>query len=91
MLRRGIATLLWALSTTPAYACPICATDTGQQVREGIFNGSFGTNLVLTLLPFPILIGIILAIYFRFPGMPRSAPRRMGNQAEGASRSTHAR
>jgi hypothetical protein len=58
-----------AVFLTPlAYGCPLCHTQTGEQVRAGIFNGSFGWNLLLTLLPFPVFAGVVGFIYF---GKPR--------------------
>ena len=55
------------LLTGPARACPLCKSGTGQQVRAGLFNGHFGANLVLTLLPIPIFLGIVALIYFGPP------------------------
>lgn len=63
-LGRGVALLL----TPVAYGCPLCHTQTGEQVRAGIFNGSFGWNLLVTLLPFPVFAGVVGFIYF---GKPR--------------------
>lgn len=45
-------------------ACPLCATSIGQQVRAGIFNQFFFTNLFYTLLPFIILILIVLFVSY---------------------------
>jgi hypothetical protein len=54
--------ILW-LGATPVRACPLCESETGQRVRAGIFNADFGHNLVVTLLPFPLFLGIIYLIY----------------------------
>lgn len=82
LLRRSIGrnwmALTFALLALPADACPVCGTDTGQQVRQGIFDGSFGWNLLVTLLPFPILLGIVLAIYFGIPRPAKLLRRRPG-------------
>ncbi len=82
LLRRSIGriwmALMLALPALPGNACPICETDTGQQVRQGIFDGSFGWNVFVTLLPFPILLGVVLAIYF---GIPRPV-RLMGRRSD---------
>jgi hypothetical protein len=75
----GVAVLsfLWA---TSARACPLCVSDTGQRVRAGIFNADFGYNLAMTLLPFPLFLGIIYLIHsgppWPKPGSGRSIPGR---------------
>ena len=55
------------LRTPGAAACPVCNTETGQQVRQGIFGPDFGYNLFVTLLPFPIFLAIAAAIHFGPP------------------------
>jgi hypothetical protein len=52
------------LHASVASACTLCHTPTGQQVRAGIFNESFGNNLLLTLAPFPVLAAVVLALHF---------------------------
>lgn len=47
-----------------ATACPYCETETGKQVRAGIFNDQFWSNVTLTLLPLFVLLGIVALIYF---------------------------
>jgi hypothetical protein len=47
-----------------ATACPYCETETGKQVQAGIFNDQFWSNVMLTLLPLFILLGIVALIYF---------------------------
>ena len=61
--------LLWAaLAFAPAAsACPFCRSETGEQVKAGLFNEDFGYNLFLTLLPFPVLLGIVALIHFGLP------------------------
>ncbi|HYO83730.1 MAG TPA: hypothetical protein VES20_20175 [Bryobacteraceae bacterium] len=57
-------------------ACTVCHTDTGRQVRAGIFSSDFPLILSAMLLPFVILLAIIAVIYF---GAPLSKPlRRVG-------------
>jgi hypothetical protein len=51
-----------------AAACPVCHTETGRQVREGIFGADFGFYLLVTAMPFVVLLGITALIYF---GLPR--------------------
>ena len=70
--------ILW-LGAAPVRACPLCESETGQRVRAGIFNADFGRNLVVTLLPFPLFLGIIYLIHsgppWPKPGSGRSLPR----------------
>jgi len=56
-----VAVLVFA---SAASACPFCESETGQQVKAGIFNDQFWMNVLLTLLPFPILLAIVALIYF---------------------------
>ncbi len=58
--------LLSACSSV-ALACPLCHTETGKQVRSGIFAEDFGINLLITFLPFAICLGVVAIIYFRIP------------------------
>lgn len=37
-------------------ACPVCDTETGQQVRAEIFGQSFGRNLLAVIAPVPLLL-----------------------------------
>jgi hypothetical protein len=76
VLRVAVGALfLSLLLVVPALACPVCDTSTGQQVRQGIFDNRFGVNLLLTLLPFPIFVGIAAALYHGFPGgQQRTSP-----------------
>ena len=61
----SVLAVLAAAST--AIACPVCDTDTGQQVRAGILDENFGSTLVTVLLPFPILLGVVAMIHFGWP------------------------
>jgi hypothetical protein len=49
------------------WACPLCDTETGRQVREGIFGQDFGKNVLLTLAPLPILLGIMALVFWAIP------------------------
>jgi hypothetical protein len=64
--------VLPALFTSAAYTCPVCHTQTGEQVRAGIFNASFGWNLLATALPFPVFAGVVAWLYF---GVPTQRPK----------------
>jgi hypothetical protein len=62
---------LWA---SPARGCPLCESETGRRVREGIFGPEFGCNLFGTLLPFLAFLG--LAAWIHGGVYPRAAGRR---------------
>jgi hypothetical protein len=57
-----------------ALACTVCYSDTGKQVRAGIFGPDFGFNLLVTVIPFLILLAITTIIYFSVPGGASEAP-----------------
>jgi hypothetical protein len=57
------AILIAALLASPARACPLCDSGTGERVRAGIFGADFGYHLLATLLPFPIFLGIVALIH----------------------------
>lgn len=61
-MRAAIAALL--LSAAPAFACPLCASPTGERVRAGILGDDFAANLAATLAPFAALFVIAAAIRF---------------------------
>jgi hypothetical protein len=69
-----IATLLIA---SPAVACPLCASPTGQQVRAGIAT-DFGYHLAAIGLPFVVFLLIVYVIHSGWPLKFRriSAPSR---------------
>lgn len=72
------ATLLVAalllLGPADVFACPVCHTETGQQVRAGIFDENFGRNIALTLLPFPFLFAIVAVIHFGWGRLAAPVP-----------------
>lgn len=73
--RTVLLSVLLGGASASASACPVCGTRTGQQVRQGIFESRFAADVFLTLLPFPILLGIVLALHFGFPAAARPKPR----------------
>jgi hypothetical protein len=68
----ALAVVMTLVAASPASACPVCDSDTGQQVRAGLFGDEFGRNLLATALPFPILLGVVAAIHFGWPRWGRS-------------------
>lgn len=71
---------------TPGWACMTCKSETGRRVREGIFDSQFGPNLLMTLSPFPLFLGLVAWIHFGFPGTRREpnplAPSLQDDQPE---------
>ena len=64
MRRAGWCVVAVLVCASTASACPFCESETGQQVKAGIFNDHFWSNVLLTVLPFPILLAIVALIYF---------------------------
>jgi hypothetical protein len=75
-----IATLLGS----SAWACPLCHTGTGQQVREGIAASDFFFNFLAVILPFPVLAGIVVLVYFVPFKRPIHLTRRVQNHEDGS-------
>lgn len=65
----------WFLFAGAAHSCPICHTQTGQQVRAGLFDSGFGWNLFVTGLPFPIFAAAVIWVYF---SKPKAGSNRTG-------------
>jgi len=55
--------LFGVLGASTAAACPLCESETGERVRAGIFDGDFGYHVAVTLLPFPVFLGIVYLIH----------------------------
>jgi hypothetical protein len=57
-----IGVLCVAAAIPPAaHACPVCNEPLGQQVRAGIFDEGFRSNLIATMLPFAVFLGVVAA------------------------------
>jgi hypothetical protein len=78
--------LALAVWIPPVSACPLCESETGQQVREGIFNDDFGVNLLVTLLPFPVLIAIVVLLHY---GLPWGCGGRVGRTSSDSTGTDH--
>ncbi len=59
----------WLAAPAPALACPDCAEGVRRQVRAGIFDAGFGTNLAAMALPFAIFGAVTALIH---GGSPRA-------------------
>ncbi len=64
MVSLALALLLWK---SPAWACPLCESESGERVRAGIFNADFGYNIAVTVLPFSVFLAIVALIHFGWP------------------------
>lgn len=51
------------LPVSRAVACPLCRSDTGRQVRDGIFSNEFGGTLLAMILPFLVITAVVGLIY----------------------------
>jgi hypothetical protein len=47
-----------------AASCPFCESETGRQVRAGVFNDMFVLNVTFIALPLLVLLGIVALIHF---------------------------
>ncbi|MFL5814104.1 MAG: hypothetical protein ACJ763_11050 [Bdellovibrionia bacterium] len=56
--------LAFALFAASSVACPLCHTETGQQVRAGILGSDFTSNLLVILAPFPVFALVVGWIYY---------------------------
>lgn len=81
-MKYGILAVVTLLLTASAgAACPFCESAIGEQVKAGIFNEDFGSNLVLTLLPFPVLLGMVALLHFGWP-WSKAAAAQTGRTAD---------
>jgi hypothetical protein len=73
LIRKWLAVTAVALvQAAPVAACPLCESETGQQVRAGVFGAEFLANLLLTALPFAVLLAVVTLIHL-VPARPRPA------------------
>lgn len=71
----------FALTASPAWACPYCESDIGKEVAAGIFNEDFAFNALLTLSPVPILLLIVYVMYFGMPFPKRPSKQRPADRS----------
>lgn len=74
-MRFCYAFIFLLLTSTAAYACPLCHSSTAKKVRASLFGPDLLYNLVVTVVPFAIFTLIILFIYhggrFSFLSKPK--------------------
>jgi len=61
-------------------ACTVCASPTGQQVRDGIFNESFLPTFAVVAAPFPILLLGLALYHFGMPAFRPSDPMKITDE-----------
>lgn len=66
VLRSCVALVVLVRSAT-AYACPVCDTETGRAIRDGIFDQDFFSNVCMTLAPFPIMLVLVGVMHISLP------------------------
>jgi len=67
------------LSPATTFACTLCDTDTGRQVRAGIFGEHFWSTLAGVIAPFPIMLLAVAAIHFAIPELPKRTTTNQTN------------
>ena len=91
-LLSAAAAAIAILTSTSASACPLCQSDTGQRVREGIFDNEFGGTLLAMVLPF-LVISLVVGMIHGGPPQRSSlppnvrddrSPTSVGDEADGA-------
>jgi hypothetical protein len=51
-----------ALATRIAAACPVCDSETGQQIRAGIAGEGLVVSIIATVLPFLVMVGVVAVV-----------------------------
>jgi hypothetical protein len=71
----AVALAAVALGPAVARACPVCETEAGRQIREGIFGPAFGSNFLITIVPFAVVVALVRLVprvlYFLYSGVER--------------------
>lgn len=78
-MRKGVRKRLAALAalasvSLTAMSCPLCDSETADEVRAGLLDDVFFLNLGVAALPFAVLAVLIASIH----GLPSRSPRRGG-------------
>lgn len=70
MRRILILVVIAIVSASTLTSCPVCDTETGQQVRAEIFNDSFGSTILLISAPFAVFTLLAVALHVGLPFTP---------------------
>jgi hypothetical protein len=62
--RRVLIVLMLVIHPVVARACPVCDSDTGRQVRDGIFDGNIALHAIAVALPVAAVAGAAGIIHF---------------------------
>lgn len=87
-MKQLILVVALMLAAPVAMACPLCDSETGQNVCATIMGPDFFTNLLQMILPFFIFAAIAIAIHYGLPfrkraaASPESQRRAMWKQTE---------
>lgn len=65
--RSWSAVCLVLAGASSANACPLCDSEAGRRVRDGILDAEFVSNLFATMSPFPVFLAIVALIHFGVP------------------------
>ena len=71
---RRLAILAVLMAAGAAGACPVCSSETGQEVRAGLVDENLPMAVLGTILPFVVLGGVVAAV--------RWAPVRRGGRRD---------
>ena len=61
---RTLLTLLVLLVPSVAQACPVCDSETAQQLRAELRGEALGISVVAIASPFIVTVGLVAAIHF---------------------------
>ena len=81
-MKRVFLTFILLTTASNLVACPVCNTETGKQVREGIFGPNFYKNVLVIAAPFPLVLGLIALAFRIIPDGKtlREPPNQKGNK-----------
>jgi hypothetical protein len=58
---------VWMVLHATAHACTVCDSQTGHQVRGGIFDGRFARTFGIVMLPGVLLTACMIALHAALP------------------------
>ena len=64
VVKRNAITFALLLAPSSIFACTVCDSETGQQVRAGIFTNDFWSTLLAITAPFPVLLAAVAAVQY---------------------------